>query len=113
MRGKAGLVISLVLGAAYVLVLGEIFVRLFAPTAIMPRYVAATSYGVRGNAPSSHYWHFTPEVSVEYSINASGFRADREYPVAKPDGVCRVVLYGDSFFMGYEVDLSDSFAVRM
>ena len=112
-RSRARLFISLVLGAAYILVLGELFVRLFAPIAIMPRYVAATPYGVRGNAPSSHYWHFTPEVTVEYSINASGFRADREYPLARPDGICRIILYGDSYFMGYEAALSDSFAAQL
>lgn len=102
------------LGAVvYVLLLGEGFVRVFAPAQIMPRYVQATSYGIRGNIPRSHYWHYTPEVSVEYRINSAGIRADREFTLEKPPDTCRVLLFGDSFFMGYEVDLRDAFATQL
>jgi len=107
---KALLVIA---SCLYVLAVGEGFVRVFAPAAIMPRFVEPTAYGLRGNVPSTSYWHYTSEVSVEYRINAAGIRADREIPLAKPASTCRVVLFGDSFFMGYEVDLKDAFATLL
>jgi hypothetical protein len=95
------------------LLVGEAFVRVFSPALLMPRFVGATSYGIRGNIPLSTYWHYTPEVAVEYRINAQGFRADRDFPLIKPAGRCRILLFGDSFFMGYEVDLTDSFASQL
>ena len=97
----------------YTLVFAEIFVRLVDPQPIMPRYVTGTPWGVRGNIPNARYWHHTPEVTVEYRINSQGMRSDREYALAKPRGVCRVALFGDSFFMGYELDLKDTFAVQL
>jgi hypothetical protein len=98
------------LGTVYVLCLAEVFVRVFAPAAVMPRFVQATPYGIRGNVPSMHYWHYTSDASVEFRINSAGMRDDHEYPLQKPPGRCRVALFGDSFFMGYEVNVEDSFA---
>jgi hypothetical protein len=106
-------VLIVIASSLYVLLVGEGFVRTFAPAAIMPRFVTPTAYGLRGNVPSISYWHYTPEVSVEYRINSAGIRADREIPLAKPADTCRVVLFGDSFFMGYEVDLKDAFATLL
>jgi hypothetical protein len=40
-------------------------------------------------------------------------RADRDYPFAKPADTCRVAVYGDSFFIGYELRLADTFAARL
>ncbi|HEY3851134.1 MAG TPA: hypothetical protein VGL87_09205, partial [Steroidobacteraceae bacterium] len=59
------------------------------------------------------YWHHTPEVDVEYRINAEGLRADRNYPFVKPPGTCRLGMFGDSFLFGLEVDLQHSFAARL
>ena len=83
---KALLPLKVFAATIYVLCLGEVFVRLFAPVAIMPRYITGTSYGVRGNIPGSRYKHFTGDVSVEYRINSAGFRSDVEYPLKKPEG---------------------------
>jgi hypothetical protein len=105
---KALLPVKLFLATVYVLCLGEVFVRLFAPVAIIPRYITGTSYGVRGNIPHARYKHFTPDVSVEYRINGAGFRSDVEYPLKKPAGTCRVLMFGDSFMMGYEANLEDT-----
>ena len=79
----------------------------------MPRYITGTPWGVRGNIPHADYWHHTPEVDVEYRINGQGLRADRDYPLAKPPGVCRIAVFGDSFFFGLEADLKDTFAASL
>jgi len=99
--------------ALYALLLGELFVRVFCPQPVMPRYVTGTSYGVRANIPHAHYWHHTPEVDVEYRINGQGMRADHDYPLNKAPGTCRVAVFGDSLMMGYEVDLRDDFSSQL
>jgi len=93
----------------WTLVFGEIFLRLLAPQAIMPRYITGTDYGIRGNVPGAVYAHSTPDVNVEYRINAQGMRDDRLFPEAKPPGTCRIAMLGDSYFVGYELDLQQSF----
>jgi hypothetical protein len=94
----------------YTLLFAEGFIRLFDPQAVMPRYITGTAWGVRGNIPNAHYWHHTPEVDVEYRINSQGLRADRDYPLAKPPGECRIEVFGDSFFFGLEADFEHTFA---
>lgn len=94
----------------YCLIFGEIFVRIFDPAVLMPRYVTAAPYGVRMNVPNAQYWQITPETKVHVRINAQGIRSDQTYSYKKPSGQCRILLFGDSFFVGYEVDLTDSFA---
>ena len=98
---------------AYGLVFSELFVRILAPQPLMSRYITGTPWGVRGNIPNARYWHHTPEVDVQYRINSQGLRADRDYPLRKPDGTCRIAIFGDSFLVGYELDLRDTFAVRL
>ncbi len=101
---------TLFLISFYCLLFGEVFIRIFAPVALMPRYVTGAEYGVRMNIPNSQYWQTTPETQVQLRINTQGIRADHNYDYTKPPGHCRILLFGDSFFMGYEVDLTDSFS---
>jgi hypothetical protein len=91
----------------------EVFFRIFDPQPIMPRYVTGTEWGVRGNIPNAHYRHHTPETDVQFHINGQGMRAEHDYPFAKPAGTCRIALFGDSYFMGYELELDDTFAFRL
>lgn len=93
----------------YSVLFAEVFIRIFDPQAVMPRYITGTAWGVRGNIPYSHYWHHTPEVDVEYRINGQGLRAEREYPLQKSPGTCRIALFGDSFFFGLESDYNNTF----
>lgn len=95
--------------AVWALLFGEIFLRLLAPQAIMPRYITGTPYGVRGNIPGAVYAHSTPDVYVRYRINAQGMRDDRTFPETKPAGICRIAMLGDSYFVGYELDLNQTF----
>jgi hypothetical protein len=97
----------------YTLLFAEGFLRLFDPQAVMPRYITATPWGVRGNIPHARYWHHTPEVDVEYRINGEGLRADQDFPLAKPAGMCRLGIFGDSFMFGLEADLRDTFAYQL
>jgi hypothetical protein len=75
--------------------------------------VIDSGFGIRMNRPSDHYWQRTPDVQVEIRTNSRGIRADREIPYHKPEGVKRIVLLGDSFGMGYEVELKDTFLQRL
>ena len=97
----------------YTLLFAEGFVRVFDPQPLMPRYISGTPWGVRGNIPHARYWHHTPEIDVQYRINGQGLRADRDYPLPKPPGTCRIGIFGDSFLFGFEVDIRDSFADRL
>jgi hypothetical protein len=97
----------------FTLAYAELFIRVVSPQSLIPRYITGTPWGVRGNIPHARYWHHTPEVDVEYRINGEGMRADRDFPFAKPPGTCRVAVFGDSFLMGYELDLKDTFTARL
>jgi hypothetical protein len=94
---------------AYSLVFAEAFLRFFAPVPLMPRYVTGAPYGVRMNIPLSQFWQTTPETRVQIRINSQGIRSDRVYSLAKPPGCYRILLLGDSQFLGFEVNLEDSF----
>lgn len=97
----------------YLLVGAEVFIRVFAPEPILPRYVCATNYGIRGNEPNRNYWHTTPEYHINIQTNSKGIRAFEEIPYEKPAGVKRIVVLGDSFGIGYGVNLEDTFTSQM
>ena len=97
----------------YALIFSEIFIRVMEPQALMPRYVTAGTDGIRQNIPNAVYNHKTPEIDVEMRINSQGIRSDKAFSPKKPADIYRIVLLGDSFFMGYEVDLEDSLALLL
>lgn len=107
------LILKIVFGIIYFFLAGEVFLRVFAPESILPRYVCATSYGIRGNEPNRNYWHTTPEYQINIQVNSRGVRANEEIPYEKPDWVKRIILLGDSFGMGYGVNLEDTFSDQM
>lgn len=94
----------------YAMLIAEAFLRVCAPQPLLPRYITRTPWGVRGNIPGADYRQSTAEASVAIHINQQGMRADRDFPEAKPPGVCRIAMVGDSFFAGYELDLPDTIA---
>lgn len=65
-------------GFAYAVIFAELFLRNFAPVAVFPRYVTAAPFGIRVNEPNRHYWHTSPDVSLEIRTNSRGVRSDEE-----------------------------------
>src|SRR5690348_699381 len=95
----------LAVGFAIALVLGEVLVTMVhGPTVRFPRRVVEAPWGLRYNEPNARYGHHSPDVEVEFRINAQGMRADRDFSYGKPVGVRRIVCLGDSFTAGYEVE---------
>jgi len=80
---------------------------------MLPRYVTAAPYGIRANMPNMTYTHTTAEYKIEIRTNSKGIRSDREIPYAKQPDIKRIVLLGDSFGMGYGVNLEDTFTAHM
>ncbi len=99
---------------AYALVFGEFFLRLLVPQPLVPRYVTGSADGIRANMPNVAFRQWTPEVDVTVRYNNAGMRDDRPAPpLAKAPGECRVVLLGDSYFVGFESDYPHSFAKQL
>ena len=97
-----------ILGTFWVPIGAEIYLRLFAPVPMLPRYIEAGKYGVRANMPERTYRHQTPEYEVELRTNAAGMRADEDFPWQKPRNTKRILVLGDSFAMGYGVNFEDT-----
>ena len=99
---------------AYALVFGEVFLRVFAPQPLVPRYVTGSADGIRANMPDVTFRQWTPEVDVMVHYNDAGMRDDRPAPaLAAPPGQCRVALLGDSYFVGFESDYANSFGKQL
>ena len=95
-------------GLLWTPVAAEMFLRTFAPVPMLPRYIQAGPLGIRENMPNQTYRHKTPEYTVEIRTNSIGLRADQEFSKEKPAGVKRIVVLGDSFGMGYGVNIEES-----
>ena len=98
---------------AYVVLFAEVFLRLFSPVVVFPRYVTAAPYGVRVNEPNRTYWHSSPDVSLQIRTNSKGVRSDYEFSYLPATDVKRIVVLGDSFAMGYEATLEQMFTTQM
>ena len=62
------------LAGLYILLFGEVFLRVMDPQPLMPRYVVGTDWGIRGNEPSITYRHWTPETETTITTNSLGMR---------------------------------------
>ncbi|MBI4125634.1 MAG: hypothetical protein HY609_02345 [Deltaproteobacteria bacterium] len=96
--------------------LGETLVYLIhgKEMALFPRYVTQRQYNdylIRGNVAGARYRHKSPDGRWEFQINRRGFRGGVDYSYEKPPGVLRVLVLGDSFTVGYEVDQDETYAV--
>ena len=58
--------------------------------------------------PGASYRNRMREATVRVTYNAEGWR-DVEHAAAKPEGVYRTVVLGDSFMEAYSVELDDAF----
>ena len=112
-RRKLKFAAKILFGLAYALAFCEIFVRVLSPVAIVPRHVTAGPHGIRANEPNQSFWQTSSEYAIQIRTNSKGLRADEEIPYDKPPGVKRIVVLGDSFGMGFEVNLQDTFLEQM
>jgi len=97
--------ISILIGLAIAGLVAEGLARVFFDEKMLPRYVVDSGYGVRATQPNITTRHYVPgEYSVTISTNSAGLRSTNEYSTAKPDGVKRVLMLGDSFVFGYGVE---------
>jgi hypothetical protein len=102
-----------VLIGLYIIIAFEVLFRVFSPVPIIPRYVTGTPFGIRGNMPNMNYWHKSADFKINIRTNSRGIRSDEEIAYEKPEGLKRIVVLGDSFGMGYEVNIEDTFLNRM
>lgn len=102
---------KLFLALAVVAFASELGVRLIRGEQVkFPRRVVSGPCGVRINEPNARYRHKSPDVEVRFRINGQGFRADRDFLYEKPAGVKRIVSLGDSFTIGFEVEVEQCFS---
>jgi hypothetical protein len=99
--------------------LAEATLRAFFPQILMGTSITGTTFSQADALLGMRYmpgarWRFShPEYSVEYVINARGFRDRKEHPVPKPQGTIRVLLVGDSFTFGQGVNYNQSWPVMV
>ena len=106
-------VLRFIFALGYTVVAAEMYLRVLAPVELLPRHVCATEYGIRGNKPSLSYWHTTRDYRINIRTNSKGLRSDEEVDYAKPAGLKRIILLGDSFGMGYGVSLEEMYLTRL
>jgi hypothetical protein len=92
------------------LLLEGLTLLVFGEQAKFPRHVVGAPWDLRYNEPLAHYRHKSADLTTYFDINREGMRANRDYDYVKPPGVRRVVSLGDSFTIGYEVDLDSCFS---
>ena len=101
-------VLVVIFAIAWTCVVAESYLRIFRPVPILPRYIQASSFGIRENSPDATYKHHTPEYVIELRTNSLGIRDDREFALASNPATARIVMLGDSFAIGYGVNYEDS-----
>jgi len=106
-------VFVLSISVVFSMMLGELCLRVFRPAPIIPRYVTDAPYGIRMNYPNINIWHTTPDYKINIRANSRGIRADREINYTKPTGKKRILALGDSFTMGFGVDLEDLYLTKL
>jgi lysophospholipase L1-like esterase len=107
MKGRRGcgflllnvLVIALILEIGFRIAFRDFFPpRLFEPHAQFGHFHRPNVEGIQRTA----------EYESHIKINSRGLR-DQEYPYEKPEGVFRVLVMGDSFVEGLQVEAEDTF----
>jgi hypothetical protein len=110
------------LRCAFVLVIFEGMASLVLFTLDLPE-------SIRAPHPESRHTRYDPELGWSHvprtriedffgagrhlTINAQGFRGDRDVPSAAPDGRIRLVCSGDAFTLGYGVGDPDTWCARL
>jgi hypothetical protein len=112
----AARVAAVSIGLLLPLVMLEIVIRLFGP--ILPGNYDTGSMVRRDpilghfHPASTYTWVKTPQFTVRLDFNAMGLRDPRQ-SYAKPPGIFRVLLLGDSYVEASQVPAQDTMAARM
>jgi lysophospholipase L1-like esterase len=102
---------ALAIGLLAAALLAELAVTLILGEQVkFPRHVVEAPWGLRYNEPGSRYRHRSADGTWFFRINQEGLRDDREFRHEKPPGTKRIVSLGDSFTIGYEVDVEQTFS---
>ena len=114
-----GPVLLSMVGVVVALVIGEFAVRVYQRKPLLP-LIPPEPYidnEVLYRPSSTRLYDLRPGVdaivgrdAIHIHVNAAGQRDDRELPTAKPAGVYRVVVLGDSFTFGGKVPLESTFS---
>ncbi len=113
MNKKTKNILIILFIAIYSPIASEFILRAVDFVPMLPRYVCAMSYGIRGNEPNKSYWHQTAEYKINIQTNSKGMRCPYDIQYEKKPGVKRIVLLGDSFGMGYGVSYEQMFTSRL
>jgi len=104
-HAKGWLSVGLVIGAIAVgVLLAEAGLRLFYPQQLGVWYQDREGLGLHWPGLVTRF----PQSSFPVAFNSAGMR-DREHAVAKPEGVFRVLVLGDSFMEALQVPFEESF----
>ena len=91
----------------------EAGVRLIEPREVMRYFFMSPDSALSHRfIPGAQGRYKTTEFDVEYSINSLGLR-DREITLAKPQGVKRILMLGDSFTEGDGVRAEETFSSQL
>jgi lysophospholipase L1-like esterase len=93
-------------------VLLELGLRVAGGELFPPRFFEAHAQFGHFHVPGRTGWQRTDEYSSYITINGRGLR-DHERPYAKPEGVFRILVLGDSFVEGLQVGQDETFPARL
>jgi len=93
-------------------VLLELGLRVAVGELFPPRFFEPHAQFGHFHVPGRTGWQRTGEYSSYIAINSKGLR-DHERPYAKPAGVFRILVLGDSFVEGLQVGQSETFPARL
>lgn len=100
-------VLSVIIGIIFALCIVEVSMRLFIYPP--PEIYEPNLYLGWFHKPNSHKCYNTEEFSVCVKINSKGLR-DYEYEYEKRNNIPRILILGDSFAEGMQVELDKTFA---